>query len=77
MEIPFKNSRDESKISKFTHSLASDRHQKCDKAASCNACIMEKIWHTVLFVLASICFGIDKQISHVLAFMSQVNTFNT
>ena len=61
----------------FMHSLAGDRCQKRNKAASSNACIMDRRWRTVLSVLASMCFGIDKQSSYVPAFMSQVKAFNT
>ena len=50
----------------FTHSLAGDRCQKCNKAASSNACIMDRWWCTVLSVLALMCFGIDKQSSYVI-----------
>ena len=76
MELPFENSRADLKITEFTHSQAGGRRLACNKAASSDACIIDRRWCTVLSLLASICVGIDKQNPYILAFMSPVKAFN-
>ena len=54
IEIPFKNSRADSKISKFTHSQAGSRHLACNQAASSNTYVIDRRWCTVLSMVVSI-----------------------
>ena len=53
------------------------RRLVCNQAASSDACIKDRRWHTVLSMLVSIYVGINKQSSYALAFMLQVKEFDT
>ena len=54
IEIPFKNSRADLKMSKFTHSQGGSRHLVHNQAASSNAYVIDRRWYIVLSVLVSI-----------------------
>ena len=65
IELPFRNSRADWKISKFAIPVGLwYRCLACCQAASSDACIIDRRWHIVLSMLALICAGINEKTSY-------------